>query len=277
MKTKKILITKNVSIGGDKSPFTFIAGPCVIENEKITFKIAEELKKITSELNITFIFKTSFDKANRSSIDSFRGPGLEKGLQILAAIKNKLKIPFLIDIHEPGQANVVAEVADILQIPAFLCRQTDLLIAAAKTGKPVNIKKGQFLAPWDVNNIIEKIKKSGNDKIILTERGSSFGYNNLVVDMRGIPIMRELGYPVIFDATHSAQLPGGTGKSTGGMRESIPYLAKAAVAVGIDGLFMEVHPQPEKGLSDATNMYPLKQLKSLLKQLIEIDKIVKVP
>ncbi|MCK4666356.1 3-deoxy-8-phosphooctulonate synthase [Candidatus Dependentiae bacterium] len=274
-KVKEIQITEQISIGGENKPFVLFAGPCIIENDEMIFDIAKELKEITRDLKLQFIFKTSFDKANRSSIDSFRGPGLEKGLELLKKVKADLEIPLLIDIHLPEQADPVAEVAAILQIPAFLCRQTDLVTAAAKTGKPVNVKKGQFLAPWDMKNIIDKIKKTGNEKIIMTERGSSFGYNNLVVDMRGIPIMREMGYPVIFDATHSAQLPGGAGTSTGGMRDSIPFMARAAVAAGIDGLFMEVHPEPEKGLSDASNMYPLYKLKYLLEELIKIDQIVK--
>ncbi len=274
-KVKEINITEQISIGGENKPFVLLAGPCIIENDEMIFDIAKELKEITRDLKLQFIFKTSFDKANRSSIDSFRGPGIKKGLELLKKVKSDLKIPLLIDIHLPEQAEQVAEVADILQIPAFLCRQTDLFTAAAKTGKPLNVKKGQFLAPWDMKNIIDKIKSTGNTKIIMTERGSSFGYNNLVVDMRGIPIMREMGYPVIFDATHSAQLPGGAGTSTGGMRDSIPFMARAAVAAGIDGLFMEVHPEPEKGLSDASNMYPLYKLKYLLEELIKIDQIVK--
>lgn len=276
IKVKQVKISEKITIGGENNPLILFAGPCVIEDEEMIFDIAEELKKITEELGVKFVFKTSYDKANRSSIDSYRGPGLEKGLELLAKLKQELGIKLLIDIHLPEQANKVAQVADILQIPAFLSRQTDLITAAGKTGLPVNIKKGQFLAPWDMKNVIEKVKSAGNENIMITERGTSFGYNNLVVDVRGIPIMRKLGYPVVFDATHSAQLPGGAGKSTGGMRGSVPYLARAAVAAGIDGLFMEVHPNPPKALSDSTNMWFLHDLKPLLKQLLKIDSIVKM-
>lgn len=272
-KVKSVKINDKITIGGDNQDFVLMAGPCVIENEEMVFEIAEKVKDICKTLNIKYIFKTSFDKANRSSIESYRGPGIEKGLEILGKLKEKTKLPLLIDVHAPEQVEPVSKIADILQIPAFLSRQTDLLITAAKSGKPVNVKKGQFLAPWDMKNVIEKIESENNFKILLTERGASFGYNNLVVDFRGIPIMRKLGYPVIFDATHSAQLPGGKGDSTGGMRESVPFLARAAVAVGIDALFMEVHPKPEKALSDATNMLPLNQLHNLLQQLLKLGQV----
>ncbi|HDN98039.1 MAG TPA: 3-deoxy-8-phosphooctulonate synthase [bacterium] len=264
----------NIKIGGNNG-FFLIAGPCVIENEEITFEIAKELKKITSEEKIPFIFKASFDKANRTSIHSFRGPGLKEGLRILKEIKETLNIPVTTDVHCVYQIDKVSEVVDIIQIPAFLSRQTDLLISAGKTGKPVNVKKGQFLAPWDVKNVIEKIESTGNRNILLTERGTCFGYNRLVVDFCSLPIMRSFGYPVIFDATHSVQQPGAKGDSSGGNREFVPYLAKAAVAAGVDGIFMEVHPEPEKALSDGPNMLELERLKPLLKTLKRIEEAVK--
>ncbi len=264
----------NIKIGGNNS-FCLIAGPCVIENEKITFEIAKKLKKTAAEEKISFIFKASFDKANRTSIHSFRGPGLEKGLEILKEIKETLDILITTDVHCVSQIEMVSEVVDIIQIPAFLSRQTDLLVCAGKTGKPVNVKKGQFLAPWDVKNIIEKIESTGNDRILLTERGTSFGYNRLVVDFRSLPIMRSFGYPVIFDATHSVQEPGGAGKSSGGKREFVPYLAKAAIAVGVDGIFMEVHPDPDRALSDGPNMLQIDQVRPLLKTLKKIEEAVK--
>ncbi|RKY32616.1 MAG: 3-deoxy-8-phosphooctulonate synthase [Candidatus Omnitrophota bacterium] len=264
----------NIKIGGNNG-FFLIAGPCVIENEEITFEIAKELKKITSEEKIPFIFKASFDKANRTSIHSFRGPGLKEGLRILKEIKESLNIPVTTDVHCVYQIDKVSEVVDIIQIPAFLSRQTDLLISAGKTGKPVNVKKGQFLAPWDVKNVIEKIESTGNRNILLTERGTCFGYNRLVVDFCSLPIMRSFGYPVIFDATHSVQQPGAKGDSSGGNREFVPYLAKAAVAAGVDGIFMEVHPEPEKALSDGPNMLELERLKPLLKTLKRIEEAVK--
>jgi len=251
-----------------------IAGPCVIEDEAITFETAERLKGICSELGIPFIFKSSFDKANRTSISSFRGPGIDRGLKVLADIRSKLQIPVIADIHAMEEIRPAAEALDALQIPAFLCRQTDLVLAAAKTNKPVNIKKGQFLAPWDVKNIIDKFISSGNKNLLLTERGVSFGYNNLVVDFRAFPIMRSFGYPVIFDVTHSLQLPGGQGTSSGGQREFAEPMAKAAVAAGIDGLFMEVHPDPEKALCDGPNMIRLDDMQGFLTRVKAVHDLV---
>lgn len=236
---------------------------------------AEQLKELTTKLNIPFIFKASYDKANRSSIHSFRGPGMENGLEMLAKVKETFDVPVTSDVHEPAQAIVAAEVLDILQIPAFLCRQTDLLVAAAETGKIVNVKKGQFLAPWDMKNVITKLKESGNEQILLTERGSTFGYNNLVVDMRSLITMKEMGVPVVFDATHSVQIPGGNGTTTGGKREFVPYLSRAAAAVGISSIFMEVHPNPDKAMSDGPNMVKLAELEEVLKAIVEIDALVK--
>lgn len=247
--------------------FQLIAGPCVIESEEQVLSIAQQMKNITEHLGIPYTFKASFDKANRTSIDGFRGPGLEEGLRILKKVKTAVGLPICTDIHEPWQAKPVADVADILQIPAFLCRQTDLLVAAAKTGKCVNIKKAQFLAPWDMKNCLEKVRQSGNQNVMLCERGTSFGYNTLVVDMTGLRVMKEFGVPVIFDATHSVQKPGGNGTSTGGNREYVEYLAKAAVAVGVDGLFMETHPNPDHAKSDGPNMVPLDEMETLLKKL----------
>ena len=247
--------------------FQLIAGPCVIESEEQVLSIAQQMKNITEQLGIPYTFKASFDKANRTSIDGFRGPGLAEGLRILKKVKTTVGLPICTDIHEPWQAEPVAEVADILQIPAFLCRQTDLLVAAAKTGKCVNIKKAQFLAPWDMKNCLEKVRQSGNQNVMLCERGTSFGYNTLVVDMTGLRVMKEFGVPVIFDATHSVQKPGGNGTSTGGNREYVEYLAKAAVAVGVDGLFMETHPNPDHAKSDGPNMVPLGDMETLLKKL----------
>jgi 2-dehydro-3-deoxyphosphooctonate aldolase (KDO 8-P synthase) len=264
----------NVRIGGN-APFALIAGPCVIEDEKTCFAIADKLKDITGKLKIPLIFKASYDKANRTSLQSYRGPGLAAGLEVLAEVKRKFKTPILTDVHCKEDIEDVVGVADVIQIPAFLCRQTDLILTAANTGKVVNIKKGQFLAPWDVKQIIDKVVSTGNKNIILTERGVSFGYNNLAVDFRAIPIMRELGYPVIFDATHSVQLPGGLGNASGGQREMVEYLARAAVAVGVDGIFMEVHPNPEKALCDGPNSLALRTLPLLLKQLKRIDGVVK--
>ena len=252
-----------------------MAGPCVLEGYERSLKIGKRTKEICENLNLPYIFKASFDKANRSSIKSFRGPGLEEGLKILAAIKAELKVPIVTDIHETYQAEKVAQVADILQIPAFLCRQTDLLIAAAKTGKVVNVKKGQFLSPNDMKNIVVKLEESGTQKIMLTERGASFGYNNLVVDMRSLPIMRSFGYPVIFDGTHSVQLPGGSGTTSSGQREFVPYLTRAAAAVGIDGLFLEVHDNPAEALSDGANMIYLDKLENLLKNVLLIHETTK--
>ena len=250
--------------------FTLIAGPCVIESEELVMEIANRMKEITDELQIPYFFKASFDKANRTSVNSFRGPGLKEGIQILKKVKETYGIPVCTDIHEPWQAQPVAEVADIIQIPAFLCRQTDLLLAAGKTGKTVNIKKAQFLAPWDMKNCIEKVQSTGNENIMVCERGSTFGYNTLVVDMTGLRIMKDFGKPVIFDATHSVQKPGGNGTSSGGNREFVEYLAKAALAVGADGLFMETHPDPARALSDGPNMVPLDEMKELLVKLIKV-------
>jgi len=266
--TKEILV-ENIKIGGNNM-FVFIGGPCVIETEELTFYICEELKKICEELKIPFIFKVSYDKANRTSIKSYRGPGLKKGIEILKKIKVKYQVPITTDVHCTTQVKEVSEVVDIIQIPAFLSRQTDLLIEAGKTNKVVNVKKGQFLSPYEVKNIIEKIESTGNEKIMITERGTFFGYNNLVVDFKSLPIMRSFGYPVIFDATHSVQNPGGLGNASGGNREFVPYLAKSAIACGCDGIFMEVHPEPDKALSDGKNMIPLSNVKSLLETLKKI-------
>ena len=247
--------------------FTLIAGPCVIESEELVLNVAGQMKEITEELGIPYTFKASFDKANRTSIRSFRGPGIEEGLRILQKVKDQYGLPICTDIHESWQAEKAAEVCDILQIPAFLCRQTDLLVAAAKTGKCINIKKAQFLAPWDMKNCIDKVRDSGNNNVMVCERGTSFGYNTLVVDITGLRVMKEFGVPVIFDATHSVQKPGGQGTSTGGNREYVEYLAKAAVAAGVDGLFMETHPDPDHALCDGPNMVPLAEMKTLLTKL----------
>lgn len=254
--------------------FKLLAGPCVIENEELVMQVAKEVKEITDQLGIDYYFKASFDKANRTSIHSFRGPGLEEGLRILKKVKDTFGLKVVTDIHEPYQAEIVAEVVDIIQIPAFLCRQTDLLVAAAKTGKLINVKKAQFLAPWDMKNVVNKLEEAGNSKIMLCERGTSFGYNNLVVDMTAIIEMKKFGYPVIFDATHSVQKPGGKGNATGGNREYVEYLAKAASAIGIDGLFMEVHPEPDNALSDGPNMIKLSELKSILERILEVHEVV---
>ena len=250
--------------------FQLIAGPCVIESEEMVLSIAGKMKEITDRLGIPYTFKASFDKANRTSLSSFRGPGIDEGLRILKKVKDTYGLPVCTDIHEPCQAAPAAQVADILQIPAFLCRQTDLLVAAAKTGRCVNIKKAQFLAPWDMKNCVEKVRQSGNENVMLCERVTSFGYNTLVVDMTGLRVMKEFGVPVIFDATHSVQKPGGNGTSTGGNREFVEYLAKAAVAVGVDGLFMETHPDPDSAKSDGPNMVPLSEMEALLKKLIRV-------
>ncbi|MCT4619638.1 MAG: 3-deoxy-8-phosphooctulonate synthase [Marinisporobacter sp.] len=259
----------------NKDQLILMAGPCVIESEGLIMKTAEKIKEITARLNIPYIFKASFDKANRTSIDGYRGLGMKKGLKILKKVKQELDIPVITDIHLPKQANIVAEVADILQIPAFLCRQTDLLVAAGKTNKVVNIKKGQFLAPWDMKNVVKKVIKTGNHQVLLCERGTSFGYNNLVVDMTGMIEMKKSGYPVIFDATHSVQKPGGKGSETGGNRTYVKDLAKAGIALGIAGLFMEVHPDPDHALSDGPNMVFLDDLENILKSVKEIDDCVK--
>lgn len=250
--------------------FQLIAGPCVIESEDMALSIAAQMKKITEELGIPYTFKASFDKANRTSINSFRGPGIEEGLRILQEVKITYGLPVCTDIHEPWQAEKAAQVCDILQIPAFLCRQTDLLVAAAKTGKCINIKKAQFLAPWDMYNCVEKVRQSGNDNVMLCERGTTFGYNTLVVDMTGLRVMKDMNVPVIFDATHSVQKPGGNGTSTGGNRQYVEYLAKAAIAVGADGLFMETHPDPDHAKSDGPNMVPLGEMKELLTKLQKV-------
>lgn len=251
-----------------------IAGPCVIENEKNVFQIAEELKKISIKFNFEFYFKASFDKANRTSISSYRGPGIEEGLRILQKVKEVFNLKICTDIHEPWQAENVAVVADIIQIPAFLCRQTDLLIAAAKTGKRINVKKAQFLAPWDMVNVIRKIEATGNHNIMLCERGSTFGYNTLVVDMTAIPRMKKFGYPVVFDATHSVQQPGGKGETTGGNREYVEPLAKAAIAAGADALFFEVHPEPDNALSDGSNMVKMDEFEGMLERIMSIYKVL---
>ena len=264
----------NFEIANDK-PFTLIAGPCQLENEEHALKISSELKKITSSLGINLIYKTSFDKANRTSLKGKRGMGLDKSLPIFDKIRKEVGLPVLTDVHTVEQCSIVAEHVDVLQIPAFLCRQTDLLIAAAKTGKIINVKKGQFLAPWDMANVIKKIEDSGNKNILITERGASFGYNTLVSDMRALPIMSRFGFPIVFDATHSVQQPGGMGEKSGGQREFVPYLARAAIAVGVGAIFMETHEDPDNAPSDGPNMVPLNEVKALLKKLTEIDKLVK--
>lgn len=260
---------------GNDQPFFLIAGPCVIESEELVLDVAGQLKAITDKLNIHFVFKSSFDKANRSSLTSFRGLGMEKGLQILEKVKKQIGVPVLTDVHEDTPLNEVASVVDVLQTPAFLCRQTNFIQNVMKCGKPVNIKKGQFLAPWDMKHVVNKAIATGNKQVMVCERGVSFGYNNLVSDMRSLAIMRETNCPVIFDATHSVQLPGGQGTSSGGQREFVPVLARAAVAVGIAGLFMETHPNPDAALSDGPNNWPLSQMESLLLMLKEIDVVVK--
>lgn len=273
------MATKEVKVGdikiGGSNPLAFIAGPCVIENEKSTLKAAERLKEYSEKENIPLIFKSSYDKANRTSVDSFRGPGIEEGLKILSRVKKDVGLPVISDIHSEGEVYAAAEVLDVLQIPAFLSRQTDIIIAASKTGKPVNIKKGQFLAPGDVKNIIEKVRSTGNEKILITERGASFGYNNLVVDMRSIPIMQAFGFPVIYDATHSVQLPGGQGSSSGGQREFIVPLSRAAVSAGCDAVFMEVHEDPDRAPCDGPNMLQIDEFTVVAKQLVEINRLVR--
>lgn len=272
-------MTRELNIGGVKlggnNRLALIAGPCVIEDEASALRHAERLQEITHKLGIGLIFKASYDKANRTSIQAFRGPGLKQGLKILAGVKEKLGLPLLSDIHSIEQVKPAADLLDLLQIPAFLCRQTDLLLAAAGTGRVVNVKKGQFMAPWDMGNVVGKIESTGNRNILLTERGASFGYNNLVVDMRSFPVMRSFGYPVVFDATHSVQLPGGQGTSSGGQREYVETLSRAAVATGIDGIFMEVHEDPSCALCDGPNSIPLDQLPELLKRLMDIDAVTR--
>lgn len=269
----EIIKLGNISIG-QRQPLVFIAGPCVIESHESCLKLADRLKHIFYTKNIPFIFKASYDKANRTSINSYRGPGVKQGINILADIKKHLDLLVLSDVHCREEIPFASKVLDIIQIPAFLCRQTDLLVAAAKTGRPINIKKGQFLAPWDMKAVIEKIKSTGNNQIIITERGTCFGYNNLVSDMRSLVFMRELGYPIIYDATHSIQLPGAQGNVSGGERRMIFPLARAAVATGCDGIFLEVHENPETALSDAASMLPLKDLPLLIEQVMNIHKIV---
>ena len=256
-------------------PFFLIAGPCAIETEQLALETAVELKAITARLGIPFIYKSSFDKANRSSIDSFRGPGMEEGLRILQKVKDEVGVPVLTDVHEDTDIEAVAEVVDVLQTPAFLCRQTNYIVRVAKAGLPVNIKKGQFLSPWEMKNVSDKAKSTGNEQIMVCERGASFGYNNLVSDMRSLAVMRDTGCPVVFDATHSVQLPGGLGNSSGGQREFIPVLARAAVAVGISGLFMETHPDPSIAKSDGPNAWPLDRMEALLITLKNLDEVTK--
>jgi len=263
-----------IRFGGD-APLFLIAGPCVIESESHATMMAEKLAAAASELGVSYIFKASYDKANRSSVSSFRGPGLKKGLSILAKIKKRVGVPILTDVHEVSHVAPAAEVCDILQVPAFLSRQTDLLVAVGKSGRVANLKKGQFVSPWEMKNAVEKVASTGNKKIILTERGASFGYQNLVVDMRSFPIMRKLGYPVVFDVTHSVQLPGGEGKSSGGQPEFIEPLARAGTAAGVDGLFLEVHDNPSKALSDGTNALPLDQFRPLLEKLLRLAALVR--
>ena len=264
----------NFEIANDQS-FTLIAGPCQLESEQHALDISKELKKITLDLKINLIYKTSFDKANRTSIKGERGMGLEKSLSIFDKIRNEVGVPVLTDIHTAEQCSLLAPHVDVLQIPAFLCRQTDLLIAAANTGKIINVKKGQFLAPWDMANVVKKLEDSGNKNIMITERGASFGYNTLVSDMRALPIMAKFGYPIVFDATHSVQQPGGMGEKSGGQREFVPYLARAAIAVGVGAVFMETHEDPDNAPSDGPNMVPLSEIKNLLKQLVSIDTLIK--
>lgn len=260
---------------GLNQPIFLIAGPCVIESEQLALETAAALKEMCQELGIPFIYKSSFDKANRSSIGSYRGPGMAEGLRILSEVKSQLNVPVLTDVHEDTPLDEVADVVDVLQTPAFLCRQTNFIQNVARTNKPINIKKGQFMAPWDMKNVVEKAKATGNEQIMVCERGVSFGYNTLISDMRGLAVMRETDCPVVFDATHSVQQPGGQGNKSGGQREFVPVLARAAVAAGVSGLFMETHPEPEKALSDGPNAWPLPMMKELLLSLKEIDQVVK--
>jgi 2-dehydro-3-deoxyphosphooctonate aldolase (KDO 8-P synthase) len=260
---------------GTGHPLALIGGPCAIEGESFMLDVASRLRDIAAKAGVPFIFKSSYDKANRTSIRSYRGPGLQEGLEILQKIKDVVGVPVLSDVHAVEEVEPAAEVLDVLQIPAFLCRQTDLVVAAAETAKPVNVKKGQFLAPWDTKNIVEKVRSVGNDQVLLTERGASFGYNNLVADMRSLVVMHSFGVPVVFDATHSVQLPGGAGTASSGQREFVPHLARAAVATGCDALFMEIHPDPDRAPSDGPNMLRLEDLSPLLAQIIQIDRIVR--
>ena len=264
----------SITIGAGH-PLALIGGPCAIEGESFMLDVATRLRDIAAKAGVPFIFKSSYDKANRTSIRSYRGPGLQDGLEILQKIKDVVGVPVLSDVHTVEEVALAAEVLDVLQIPAFLCRQTDLVVAAARTGKPVNVKKGQFLAPWDTKNIVEKVRSVGNAQVLLTERGASFGYNNLVADMRSLVVMRSFGVPVVFDATHSVQLPGGAGTASSGQREFVPYLARAAVATGCDALFMEIHPDPDHAPSDGPNMLRLEDLPALLAQITQIDRIVR--
>jgi len=263
-----------IEVGG-ASPFFLIAGPCVVESEGLTLEIAGQLKELTTALGVPFIFKASYDKANRSSRTSYRGPGMEEGLRILAEVRRQFGVPVLTDIHEDSPLAEVAAVVDVLQTPAFLCRQTNFIVAACSQGKPVNIKKGQFLSPWEMGNVVDKARSTGNQQVMVCERGFTFGYNNLVSDMRSLAVMRAFGAPVVFDATHSVQLPGGKGSASGGQREFVPVLARAAVAAGVSGLFMETHPRPEEALSDGPNAWPLPRMQSLLATLVELDRVVK--
>lgn len=271
----RIVNIEGIQVGGG-SPLAVIAGPCVIESRDAALRHAAALKERADRVGVPYIFKSSYDKANRSSAQSFRGPGLEKGLKVLAEVKAKIGVPILTDVHEIDQVAAVKDVADVLQIPAFLCRQTDFVLAVARSGRVVNVKKGQFLAPWDMRNVLEKILTAGNEQVLLTERGASFGYNNLVSDMRSLVVMRELGYPVVFDATHSLQLPGGLGNASGGERKFIPALARAGVAAGVDALFMEVHEDPEHALSDGPNSLKLEDFENLLKVVKQLDDCVKL-
>lgn len=264
----------NYTVGPDQ-PFFLIAGPCVIESEGLVLDTAGELRELTGRLGVPFIFKSSFDKANRSSRSSFRGPGIEEGLRILSEVKRQLGLPVLTDVHEDTPLNEVAAVVDVLQTPAFLCRQTNFIQSVCSQQRPVNIKKGQFLSPWEMQNVVEKARSTGNDQIMVCERGFSFGYNNLVSDMRSLAVMRATGCPVVFDATHSVQLPGGKGSASGGQREFVPVLARAAIAAGVAGVFMETHPDPDKALSDGPNAWPLQRMEALLTTLKELDRIVK--
>ncbi len=273
MATKEVHVN-SVTIGGNRS-LVLVAGPCVIEGEEVTLRIAKRTKEIASRVGVDLIFKSSYDKANRSSIHSYRGPGLDEGLRVLRRVREELDLPLLSDVHRSEEIEKASTLLDVIQIPAFLCRQTDLILEAAKTGKPINIKKGPFLAPWDIRNVIEKVTSTGNDNLLLTERGTSFGYNNLVSDMRSLAIMRSFGYPIIYDATHSVQLPGAGGDRSGGQRELVPQLARAATATGIDALFIEVHEDPSRALCDGLNSVSLDGIESLLTQVKQIDRIVK--
>lgn len=268
MRTREVSIG-NVRIGGN-NPLALIAGPCVIEGEEPLLMVAERVQEICGRVGIPIVLKSSYDKANRTSLQSFRGPGIERGLEFLRRVREKTGLPVLTDVHEVAQVALAAEVVDALQIPAFLCRQTDLLLAAGHSGRAVNVKKGQFLSPGEVSRVVEKVVSTGNHQLLITERGTSFGYNNLVVDMRALPMMRAIGYPVVFDATHSLQLPGGAGVASGGLREYVPDLARAAVAAGCDAIFMEVHPDPDRAPSDGSTMWPLRELESLLQSLLRI-------